>query len=189
MVAIAGGDVERLGRLREIDSWFPKAKELNDEVFVARVVMDSEELSRCFLDFQAQPAMVVLLWAMLEEESPNPAKQFKWAAFRSHIYGLLPPPAAPMEVVMGLPAPGMQEMSIEIADEEERVLRRTKAKGGGISTPFPSLRTPLRENLGPLPSDVGVSPAGSRFWLLAGVDSDDEGEGSPLASSGISDTL
>lgn len=74
MMAIAGGDAERLGRLREIDSWFLMAKGLNDAAFASRAKMDSEELSHYFPDFQAQPAMAVLLWAMLEAESLDPRK-------------------------------------------------------------------------------------------------------------------
>lgn len=181
IVEIAGGDAEKMGRLREIDSWFPTAKELNDEAFAARAAMDSEELAHYFPDFQAQKAMAALLWAMLEEECPVPAKRVKWAAFRSQIFGLHLPHAAEEEVVMGLAAPGTSAMPIEISDEEGGEPRKAKKKA--TVALFAALPESVSKDPGPLPS-VGTPPAGSRFWLLARADSDDEEEDSLSDGSG-----
>lgn len=172
MVAITGGDPERLGRLREINAWFPTAKGLNDAAAAARGKMDDDELLRFFPNYAAQSAMVVLLWAMLEADSLDPERRFKWRVFRSLRYRRILPPMAQVEVVMGLPAPGTQAAPIEIIDEEEEAPRRKKKKE---VTSLTSLPAALRQATSPLPRPVGISPAGNRFWLLARVDSKDEG--------------
>lgn len=144
MQEIAGGDAERLAHLREISSWFPSVKEINDEVFAVRAAMYGEELARCFPDFQPQRAMAALLWALLEAELPIPAKRLKWAAFRSHLFGLEPLHGDEVEVVMGLPAPGTCTMPIEIFDEEVAASWRVKNKKEVVTYPHHSPRFPRR---------------------------------------------
>lgn len=88
MQQIVGGDTEKLSHLREIDAWFPYARELNKEAFAVRSVRDEENKARCFPNNLTQPTLAVVPWAMMEVESPDPCRQFKLAVFHSHIFGL-----------------------------------------------------------------------------------------------------
>ena len=95
MAALAGGDETMMGRLKEIDRWFPTAKALNHVSEVVRDKLRGEEILRCFPNYDRQPAMGVLLWAMLEAESLVPEQREKWKVFRSLRYRLIQPRAPP----------------------------------------------------------------------------------------------
>ena len=57
-----------MGRLQELDRWFPTAKSLNDASELVRDKLRGEEILMCFPNYDRQPAMGVLLRAMLEAE-------------------------------------------------------------------------------------------------------------------------
>ena len=125
MWALAAGDEVLMGRLKEIDRWFPAAKALNDAWGMVRDKLRGEEILRCFPNYDRQPAMGVLLWAMLEAESLVPEQREKWKVFRSFHFRLIQPWAPPLaqhppqEVVMGIPAPGSRWLPIQIEEDEE----------------------------------------------------------------------
>lgn len=56
---------------------------------------------------------------------------------------------------------------------------------GDAPTSFPTFPVVLDEASSSLPPAVRISPAVNRFWLLAGDDSEDEGEGATSANSGM----
>ena len=118
MWVVAAGDEVLMGRLQELNGWFPTAKALNDASEMVRDKLRGEEILRCFPNYERQPAMGVLLWAMLEAESLDPEQREKWKVFRSLRYRLIqlraPPPAPPQAMVMGIPAPGSRWLPIEI---------------------------------------------------------------------------
>ena len=125
MWALSDGDEILMGRLKEIDRWFPTAKALNHASEVVRDKLRGEEILRCFPNYDRQPAMGVLLWVMLEAESLVPEQREKWKVFRSFRFRLIqpwaPPPhqGPPQEVVVGIPAPGSKWLPIQIKEDEE----------------------------------------------------------------------
>ena len=139
---LIGDDAERLGRLQEIDSWFSTAKGLNKGSYRVRVRMTYDELMECFPNFESQPVMKVLLWAMMAADSPDLEQRHKWRVFRSMRYRQALSPMAPMVVVMGLPASGTKEAPIEVVDEEEEVPWR-RARGEEDHGSAPTLFSPL----------------------------------------------
>ena len=58
-------------------------------------MLRGEEILHCFPNYDRQPAMGVLLWAMLEAESLDPEQREKWKVFRSLRYRLIQPRAPP----------------------------------------------------------------------------------------------
>ncbi|XBJ25180.1 hypothetical protein VPH35_002893 [Triticum aestivum] len=145
MWAFADGDEVRMGRLRKINRWFPKAKMLNDAMEMARDKLNEEEIQRCFPNYDRQPAMGVLLWAMLKAESPIQEQRHKWRVFRSLRYSQIQPSPPPMEVVMGLPAPRSWMAPIVIEeDDEEMVTPRRKQKRAVTELPRRSPCFPRR---------------------------------------------
>lgn len=143
MWALADGDAVRMGRLREIDRWFPTAESLNKAAAMVRGKMDEEELPRCFPNYDVQPAMGVLLWAMLEAESPIPEQRFKWRVYRSLRYRQDPPPEEARVAVMGLPVPGSRAAPIEVVDNEV-VPPRGRSRRTVTALPRRSPRFPRR---------------------------------------------
>ena len=61
MWALSDGDEILMGRLKEIDRWFPMLKSLNIASEVVRDKLRGEEILRCFPNYDCQPAMGVLL--------------------------------------------------------------------------------------------------------------------------------
>ncbi|KAE8788531.1 hypothetical protein D1007_37460 [Hordeum vulgare] len=109
IVALATGDEDKLWWLREISIWFSHKERLNDAVLVIKDKLRDDKLLRCFPRSQPQPAMGLILWAMMETDSPDPMKRNKWKLFKLLRYrvDLLRHASPPeVEVSMGLPIPG-----------------------------------------------------------------------------------
>ena len=88
MWALAAGDEVLMGRLQELNGWFPTAKALNDASEMVRDKLRGEEILRCFPNYERQPAM-------LQAESLDPEQREKWKVFRSLRYRLIQPRAPP----------------------------------------------------------------------------------------------
>ncbi|KAI5003394.1 hypothetical protein ZWY2020_030554 [Hordeum vulgare] len=89
IVRLANGVAELEGQLQEIDRWFPRAKQLNDVVFLAKG-KTVPKLLRCFPQYHAQPPIGVVLWATLEAKLFDREERGKWILFKSLRYRLDP---------------------------------------------------------------------------------------------------
>lgn len=77
MVQIAKGDASKMARLDEIGSWFASSSELNQAVMEICRTLTVEEDERLTPDGMPKFPLEVVLWAMMEAESPDPAQAMK----------------------------------------------------------------------------------------------------------------